>query len=162
MRCKTKKTSKNSKKGTVKTEQVKPVLNLFAQIKNIVGGYFSDAQKEQFINQITGKNKPVPVTVPNSKTVKPKNVIRNGRPTLNALTINLLEGNGRAGTTLNDIVDYIVGVYPEKDIKTVTNTTIRRLKGEMRLPENTEIISENIGNDIRYFLREKTGVIVLP
>ena len=81
-------------------------------------------------------------------------VKRDGRPTLTFISLENLQSC--AGTTIAETVSDILHVYPEKTVKTVTDTTIRRFKGEMTLPENTEIVKEGQneeGQDL-YFLRQ--------
>ena len=103
-------------------------------------------------------------TLKPAKTAKTaKTVKRDGRPTKNAITLELL--SSCAGASVEEIVQTILLNYPEENEKyrqeveskvkpTLVKTTERRFKGEMNL-NGKEVVHDEVEGKVLYFLQEK-------
>ena len=119
--------------------------NVVKKVKRILEfKFFSDDKKSDLIADLIAKSE-------KPKTIKSV-VKRAGRPTLNAITLAFI--SRVKGATIPEVVEEGLRLYPEKTKKTITKTTIRRLRGEITLPENTEIVDEGDGELSIYYLRK--------
>ena len=83
-----------------------------------------------------------------SKTDKTEN---RSRRSIDDLTLNLLYGNGENGTTIQEIVKYILESYPEKNPDTIVRTTKRRLTSYFKTEKNINVLKRTDENGTTFY-----------